>query len=104
MPNERLHAEQAAAFSFSGEHAVIHFTLYSRSYCHLCDDMLTALSALAITDSVIDVIDVDADEALVAQYDELVPVLTARRDGQSAQRLCHYFLDEAAVRAFVAAG
>lgn len=81
---------------------MIYFTLYSRSYCHLCEDMLTALSGLAIENSAIEVIDVDADEELVAQYDELVPVLMARREGQAAQRLCHYFLDEAAVRTFIA--
>lgn len=82
---------------------VIRFTLYSRSYCHLCDDMLAALSAMTIADShVIDVIDVDADDALVAQYDQLVPVLVARRDDRPAQQLCHYFLDESAVHAFLA--
>ncbi len=79
----------------------VHFTLYSRSWCHLCDDMLAALNALQ-TDSLcftVDVIDVDADDALVARFDELVPVLF----GDLAQpALCHYFLDEAAVRAFLA--
>lgn len=82
---------------------MIHFTLYSRSYCHLCDDMLTALRALEIANPLsITVVDVDADEALVAQYDELVPVLVASKGNQPVQQLCHYFLDEAAVRAFVA--
>ena len=81
---------------------MIHFTLYSRSYCHLCEDMLTALSALAIEKSVIEVVDVDANEELLTQYDELVPVLTARREGKMAQQLCHYFLDEVAVRNFIA--
>ncbi|MES2025183.1 MAG: glutaredoxin family protein [Pseudomonadota bacterium] len=82
---------------------MIQFTLYSRTYCHLCDDMLTALQGLMISDEfAITVLDVDADEALVAQYDELVPVLLASKDGAAAQRLCHYFLDEAAVRAFIA--
>ncbi|TFV90314.1 glutaredoxin family protein [Oxalobacteraceae bacterium OM1] len=81
---------------------VAHFSLYSRSYCHLCDDMLEALQALsgeyAFT---VDVIDVDADEALVAQFDELVPVLFGRiGEGQSV-RLCNYFLDERAVREFL---
>ena len=53
------------------------FTLYSRSYCHLCDDMLHALHTLLGPDTYpIRVLDVDADEALVAQYDELVPVLS----------------------------
>jgi hypothetical protein len=66
--------------------------------------MLAALQALnrefAFT---IEVIDVDADEALVAQYDELVPVLVGRkRNGTDAIQLCHYFLDEAKVRMFLA--
>lgn len=82
--------------------SVVHFTLYSRSWCHLCDDMLAALLALQ-TDSqrfTVDVIDVDADEALVARFDELVPVLF----GDLAQpELCHYFLDKAAVERYVAA-
>jgi thiol-disulfide isomerase/thioredoxin len=76
------------------------FTLYSRGYCHLCDDMLAALLALQ-TDTrrfEVEVIDVDADAALVARFDELVPVLY----GDLAQpELCHYFLDEAAVHAYV---
>jgi len=80
----------------------VHFTLYSRSWCHLCDDMLAALLALQ-TDSrrfTVDVIDVDADEALVARFDELVPVLF----GDLAQpELCHYFLDKVAVESYVAA-
>lgn len=76
----------------------MHFTLYSRSYCHLCDDMLAALLALQ-TDTLrftVDVVDVDADEALVARFDELVPVLYGDLD---QPELCHYFLDEAAVMA-----
>lgn len=80
----------------------VHFTLYSRSYCHLCDDMLAALNALQ-TPSLrftVDVIDVDADEALMARFDELVPVLYA---DLAKPELCHYFLDEAAVRACLAA-
>ena len=81
---------------------MIHFTVYSRSYCHLCEDMLAALQALALPANTIAVVDVDADERLLAQYDELVPVLTARLHDQPEQRLCHYFLDENAVRAFIA--
>lgn len=78
------------------------FTLYSRSYCHLCDDMLQALRAFDVDGAfTIDVIDVDADPELVARYDELVPVLLASRDGAPPVELCHYFLDEAALRAFI---
>lgn len=85
------------------ESPLIKFTLYSRTYCHLCDDMLAALHALAIVDPhTIEVVDVDADELLLAQYDELVPVLVARKGVLPERQLCHYFLDEAAVKAFVA--
>jgi len=76
----------------------MHFTLYSRSYCHLCEDMLNALNALQTPKKpfTVEVIDVDADEALVAKYDELVPVLYG---DLNAPELCHYFLDEEKVRA-----
>ena len=79
-----------------------HFTLYSRSYCHLCEDMLTALNALQTPAHpfTVEVIDVDADPALVERFDELVPVLFADPDGPE---LCHYFLDEAKVRAMLQA-
>ena len=78
-----------------------HFTLYSRSYCHLCDDMLVALEALqsATVRFTVSVVDVDEDDALVARFDELVPVLF----GNLAEpELCHYFFDEAAARRFLA--
>ena len=79
----------------------VRFTLYSRSYCHLCEDMLNALLALQ-TDAVrfeVDVIDVDADTALVERFDELVPVLFGA--GEPAE-LCHYFLDQDAVLRYLA--
>jgi glutaredoxin len=78
-----------------------HFTLYSRSYCHLCEDMLAALQAMAPEDQAfeVDVIDVDADPALVERFDELVPVLYGRLD---EPELCHYFLDAEAVRRYLA--
>lgn len=76
---------------------VVPFTLYSRSYCHLCEDMLHALLALQGPGERFDVaiIDVDADPALVARFDELVPVLYGDPAGAE---LCHYFLDPAAAR------
>jgi len=76
----------------------IRFTLYSRSYCHLCDDMLAALQAFMARQGrayTVDVVDVDADPALVARFDELVPVLYGDLGGPE---LCHYFFDEAALR------
>ena len=85
--------------------AALGFTLYSRSYCHLCDDMLAALRGLLADQQIdpqrvrIDVIDVDADPALVARFDELVPVLFG---DPAAPELCHYFLDPAAVQRYLA--
>jgi glutaredoxin len=81
---------------------VTRLTLYSRSYCHLCEEMLKALDGLRSDGREIDVevIDVDADPALVARFDELVPVLFGDLD---KPELCHYFLDADAVRRFLAA-
>lgn len=77
------------------------FTLYSRSYCHLCDDLLAALRKLVGDEISVNVIDIDLDAELVQRYDELVPVLIGCRDGQPEQQLCHYFLDENAVKGFL---
>jgi hypothetical protein len=78
----------------------IQLTLMSRSYCHLCHDMEVALKPLIDEyGATLEVLDVDADPALEARYDELVPVLL---DGDV--ELCHYFLDEDKVRACLANG
>ena len=76
---------------------MVPFTLYSRSYCHLCEDMRLALLALQGAGERFDVavIDVDADPALVERFDELVPVLFGDPAGPE---LCHYFLDANAAR------
>lgn len=64
--------------------------------------MLAALQALKPAFSfTVDVIDVDADPALVAVYDELVPVLTGTKEGMPPRQLCHYFLNENIVRDFL---
>ena len=80
----------------------VRFTLYSRSWCHLCEDMLAGLRAFMARSGVayeVQVLDVDADPALEARYDELVPVLaTVPGDVE----ICHYFLDEAKVAAYLA--
>ena len=71
--------------------------LYSRSYCHLCQDMLAALEQMRGEFSFeVAVVDVDAEPAALARYDELIPVLEA--DGKE---LCHYFLDDAKVREYL---
>ena len=80
---------------------MIAFTLYSRSYCHLCDDMLEQLqSYTAQYQFTVQVVDVDADDELLSLYDELVPVLVGHKPGQDAHKICHYFLDPAALAVF----
>jgi len=49
----------------------------------------------------IKVLDVDENEELVRQYDELVPVLIGIRPDASNVRICHYFLDQEALNAFL---
>jgi hypothetical protein len=80
-----------------------YLTLYSRSYCHLCDDMREALAPLLIDSGVmLRVVDVDDDPELIALYDELVPVLVGYSPQDGEQQLCHYFLDNQAVMHFLA--
>ncbi|MGE5526264.1 MAG: glutaredoxin family protein [Rhodospirillaceae bacterium] len=73
-------------------------TVYSRIYCHLCDDMIAGLRALqACHRFEMEVVDVDSDPQLEARYGELVPVLM---HGQ--RELCHYHLDASGVTAYLA--
>lgn len=72
-------------------------TLFTRVYCHLCHDMAQALLPLqAEYGFTVEEIDVDADQELEARYNEWVPVLA-----HGGHELCHHFLDEAAVRAYL---
>ncbi len=85
--------------------------LYSRSYCHLCDDLLHALEALREelnalhashalhADFSIEVVDVDSNPQWVERYDELVPVLVrlVATEDAGERELCHYFFDREAV-------
>ena len=76
----------------------MHLILYSREYCSLCQNMQQALVPWQTQYGFsVDVIDVDADPALEARYDELVPVLA---DGDT--EICHWFLDEQALAAYLA--
>jgi thioredoxin reductase (NADPH) len=94
-------------------------TLYWREYCHLCHDLLADLLALrealgrevgaaargqngAAEIFAVDIRDVDADPVLGARYDERVPVLAAAVGTDGEKELCHYHLDPAAVRAYLA--
>lgn len=72
-------------------------TLYSRSYCHLCDEMVAALLDLqgraAFT---LEIVDVDGDPGLDRRLGERVPVLMA-----GARELCSHRFDPAQVLAFL---
>ncbi len=79
--------------------SVREFTVMSREWCHLCHELVDALQPLAAEFGwSVRVLDVDQDPALEARWDELVPVLL-----HGEVELCHYHLDEAAVRAYCAA-
>ena len=75
------------------------FTVMSREWCHLCHDLVEALLPLAAELGwSVRVLDVDRDPVLEARWDELVPVVL-----HGDHELCHYHLDEAAVRAYCTA-
>lgn len=48
--------------------------LYTTSSCHLCDDAYAMLSTLNLTD-VLTLVDIADDDALLATYGLLIPVL-----------------------------
>ncbi|MDH3645376.1 MAG: glutaredoxin family protein [Gammaproteobacteria bacterium] len=53
-------------------------SIYHRPGCHLCDEMLEAVERLCRGHGVIvDMVDVDTDPALKAQYGYDIPVLAA---------------------------
>jgi glutaredoxin len=64
-------------------------TVLSREYCHLCQEMVTALQQLQGRFSFqVEVVDVDLHPGLEEKWGDKVPVLL---DGE--RELCHYFLD-----------
>lgn len=73
-------------------------TVLSRDYCHLCEELITALKRFqGRYDFDIEVVDVDADPRLEEKWGDKVPVLL---DGDL--EICHYFLDIDAVDARLA--
>lgn len=71
--------------------------LYTRQYCHLCDDMRAALEALrGELGFDLDAMDVDAEPELERRYNELVPVLM-----HGEVELARWRLDSAALRAYL---
>ena len=89
--------ESPAVTRPEGAGAIATLTLYGRRYCHLCDEMLAALTPLRDEFGfAVDVVDVDADPALERRFGILVPVLT-----HLDTELCHYHLDARKVRAYL---
>jgi thiol-disulfide isomerase/thioredoxin len=80
----------------------VQLTLLSRSYCHLCDDMLAAVQPLAdAAGATIIVVDVDDDPKLESDYGDRVPVLFAGQPGRGDE-LCHFRVDLRRVEAALA--
>ena len=72
-------------------------TVYSRAYCHLCDEMIEALRGLQGRFRFeIAVLDVDADPDLERRHGDKVPVLM-----HGGMELCHYRLEPAIVTAYL---
>ena len=72
------------------------FTVLSRQWCHLCHELIEALEPVARHYGWrIEILDVDADPALEARWDEHVPVLLA-----GEVEICRHRFDAKAVRAF----
>ncbi len=73
-------------------------TVYSRNYCHLCDEMIEALRGLqGLARFEIAVVDVDADPELERRHGDKVPVLM-----HGEYELCHYRLEAPVVTAYLA--
>lgn len=73
-------------------------TLYSRNYCHLCEEMIEALRGLqGLFAFHLAVVDIDSDPQLERRHGEKVPVLM-----HGERELCHFRLDPAAVTAYLA--
>lgn len=74
------------------------FTVLSREYCHLCEDMIAALRNLQGRFAFeLEVVDVDRHPALEERWGELVPVLL-----EGDAEICHYHLDPGALEARLA--
>jgi thiol-disulfide isomerase/thioredoxin len=85
-----------------GAGVVIAIRLYTRSGCHLCDDMKAVLQrVVAATAHPIEIeeIDISTDAALEARYGEEIPVLEI--DGRKAAK---YRIAEDALKRMLAGG
>lgn len=71
-------------------------TVYMRSYCHLCEDMLRQLQPhQQLLGFELDIVDIDGEPGLEQAYGRRVPVLTAPE-----REICHYSLDVRALEQY----
>ena len=75
-------------------------TLIGRSYCHLCDEMRSAILRVTQRRGMrLREVDVDDDPALEARWGDLVPVLLWQ-----GQEVCHYRFNPRALHDALEAG
>ncbi|KLT73399.1 glutaredoxin [Neisseria arctica] len=75
----------------------MNLTLMFREYCSLCHKMKDALETYRLQYGFeLEIIDVDENAELEEKYNELVPVLL-----HGDREICHWFLDENALRDFL---
>ena len=73
-------------------------TVYSRSHCHLCEEMIAALQEMqGRFHFELQVVDVDGDPELQRRHGARVPVLV-----HGERELCRHFLDRATVAEYLA--
>lgn len=76
-----------------------HIQILGRRWCHLCEDMEAAVAPVAREFGArLETVDVDAHADLETRWDEQVPVLLV-----NGGYVCHYHLDEPALRAALTA-
>ncbi len=76
----------------------VRLVIYGRKDCHLCFDMIAALNELQTRFCFrVELVDVDSNVDLLAQYGERVPVLIA-----GGEEICHFHLDPIALDAYFA--
>ncbi|HID48784.1 MAG TPA: glutaredoxin family protein [Chromatiales bacterium] len=72
-------------------------TVYVRSGCHLCDDMLQALAEWRSQRAFeLDVVDILGKPELESAWGTKIPVLAAE-----GREICHYYLDPLALEQYI---
>jgi thiol-disulfide isomerase/thioredoxin len=72
-------------------------SIYSRSECHLCEEMFDALKKWQRRFNFkVNIIDIDQDSSLTARFSTRIPLLTV-----GDTEICEYYLDEEALLTFL---